>query len=137
MTQFLLFRTQTCTFTIPYVIWSSISQLETRYVTPTLFHFFVFLGLHPWHMEVPKLVVELELELPAYTTATATPELSFNCNLHHSPRQHQILNPLREARDQTCVLKDASQMSDSLPLNHDRNSYFFFFQSQSVFSPQF
>ena len=26
-----------------------------------LFFFFVFLGLYPWHMEVPRLGVELEL----------------------------------------------------------------------------
>ena len=32
---------------------------------------FCFLGLHPWHMEVPGLGVESELQLPAYTTATA------------------------------------------------------------------
>ena len=31
---------------------------------------FVFLGLHPWHMEVPRLGVKSELQLPAYTTAT-------------------------------------------------------------------
>ena len=31
-----------------------------------------FLGLHPWHMEVPRLEVESELQLPAHTTATAT-----------------------------------------------------------------
>ena len=36
---------------------------------------FVFLGLHPWHMEVPSLGVESELQLPAYTTATATQNL--------------------------------------------------------------
>ena len=34
--------------------------------------FFCFLGLHSQHMEVPRLGVELELQLPAYTTATAT-----------------------------------------------------------------
>ena len=27
----------------------------------TLFYFFVFLGLHPWHMEVPRLGVYSEL----------------------------------------------------------------------------
>ena len=37
---------------------------------------FVFLGLHPQHMEVPRLGVKLELELPAYTTATASPDPS-------------------------------------------------------------
>ena len=33
-------------------------------------------------MEVPKLRVESELQLLAYTTATATPDLSHICNLH-------------------------------------------------------
>ena len=37
---------------------------------------FWFLGLHLWHMEVPRLGVKSELQLPAYTTATATPDLS-------------------------------------------------------------
>ena len=34
--------------------------------------FFCFLGLHPWHMEVPRLGVESELRLLASTPATAT-----------------------------------------------------------------
>ena len=34
--------------------------------------FFVFLGPHLWHLEVPRLGVESELQLPACTTATAT-----------------------------------------------------------------
>ena len=46
---------------------------------------------------------------PAYTPATATPELSHICNLHHSSRQRQILNPLSEARDRTCIRMDSSQ----------------------------
>ena len=37
--------------------------------------FFVFLGLHLWHMEVSRLGVHLELQLPAHTTATAMPDL--------------------------------------------------------------
>ena len=36
------------------------------------FFFFCFLGLHPWHMEVPRLGVESEQQLLAYATATAT-----------------------------------------------------------------
>ena len=40
----------------------------------------IFLGPYPWHMEVPRLGVELELQLPAYTTATATPDLSHVCD---------------------------------------------------------
>ena len=34
----------------------------------------VFYGLHRQHMEVPRLGVESELQLPAYATATATPD---------------------------------------------------------------
>ena len=52
-------------------------------------------------MEAPRLGVQWELRLPAYTTATAMQDLSHVCDLHHSSRQCQILNPLSEARDQT------------------------------------
>ena len=54
--------------------------------------------------------VELELQLPAYSTTTATPDPSRICNLHHSSRQHQILDPLSEARDQTHTLMNTSQI---------------------------
>ena len=33
------------------------------------FPFFFFLGPNPQHMELPRLGVKLELQLPAYTTA--------------------------------------------------------------------
>ena len=52
-------------------------------------------------MEVPRLGVESELQLPADTTATATPDPSCVWDLHPSSRQHQILNPLSKARDGT------------------------------------
>ena len=48
-----------------------------------------FSELHLQHMEVPKLGVESELQLPAYATATAG-----------------ILNQLGEARDRTLILMD-------------------------------
>ena len=41
---------------------------------------FVFLGLHPQHMEVPSLGVESKLQLPAYTTAIATQDPSRDCD---------------------------------------------------------
>ena len=49
-------------------------------------------------MEVPRLGVGLELQLLAYTTATATPVPSCVCSVHHSSWQHQIHNPLSKAR---------------------------------------
>ena len=50
-------------------------------------------------MEVPRLGVESELQLPAYTIATAMWDLSRICDLCRSLQQHQILNPLSEARE--------------------------------------
>ena len=32
---------------------------------------YLFLEPHPWHMEVPRLGIRLELQLLAYTTAAA------------------------------------------------------------------
>ena len=61
-------------------------------------------------MEVPRLGVESELQLPAYTTATATPDPSFICDLHHSSGQGRILSPLSEARDGTRNLMVPSQV---------------------------
>jgi len=61
-------------------------------------------------MEVPRLGLELELHLLTYATATATQNPSHVCNLHHRSWQHQILNPLSEARDQTHILMDTSQI---------------------------
>ena len=84
------------------------------------------------HMEVPRLGVESELQRPAYTTATAIPDPSRVCDLHHSSQQLWILHPLKEARDQTCILMGTSRALN--PLSHTGNSlfysfFFFFFKS--------
>ena len=42
----------------------------------SLILFFVFLALHLQHMEIPRLGGESELQLPAYTIATAIRDLS-------------------------------------------------------------
>ena len=84
------------------------------------------LGPYPWHMEVPRLGVKWKLQLPAYTIATAMPDLSRVYDLHHSSWQCWILNPLIQARDQTYILMDTSQicyrwatMGTSFGLNMD------------------
>ena len=66
-----------------------------------IFFSFVFLGLHLWRMEVPRLGAELELQLLAYATATAMWDPSCVFDLHHSSQQCRILNPLNKARDWT------------------------------------
>ena len=45
----------------------------------------------PMHMEVPRLEIDLELQLLAYATAIAMQDLSPVFNLHHSSWQHQSL----------------------------------------------
>ena len=63
--------------------------------------------MHLQHMEVSQLGVELELQLQAYTTATAYQIWATSVNyLRHSFWQHWILNPLSEARDRTDILTD-------------------------------
>ena len=56
-------------------------------------------------MEVPRLGVKLELQLPAYAL-----NLSCVCDPHHSSWKHKILNPLSKARDQTHILMDTSRV---------------------------
>ena len=61
-------------------------------------------------MEVPRLGLESELQLLAYTTATATQDLSHILDLYHSSRQCQIPDPLSEARDGTHFLMDTGRV---------------------------
>ena len=69
--------------------------------TNTFFFFCV------WHVEVSRLGVKSELQLPVYTTATATWDPNCTCDLHSS-QQCRILNP-SEARDRTHLI-DPSQV---------------------------
>ena len=101
-----------------------LSRSEVRFVVLLLLLFYLvvclFLGLNPEPMEAPRLGVKSEPQLPAYAAATATPDLSRLCNLHHSSRQRQIPDPLSEARDGTRILLDARPVHN--PLNHKGNS---------------
>ena len=86
-----------------------LSLKQTIRLPPTSSFFVcVFLGPNLWRMEVPRLGAEPELQLPVYTTATATQDLSCFFDLDHSSWQRQILKPLSEARDGTRILKDTS-----------------------------
>ena len=71
-------------------------------------------GPNLWYMEVPRLGVKSELQLPAYTTATATWDPSHVFDLHHSSWQCQILSPLSKARNRTCILMDPSRVHELL-----------------------
>ena len=67
-------------------------------------------------MEITRLGVEWELQLPAHTTATATWDLRCVCDLHHSSQKCWIPDPLSKARDQTRILMDPSQVHYSRAL---------------------
>ena len=90
--------------------WKSYETLFLLGLLLLLLLLFCFLGLYLWHMEVLKLGVELKLQLPAYTTASATPVLSSVCDLHHSSQQPWIPDPLSKASDPTCILMDTSRV---------------------------
>ena len=80
-------------------------NLRSKWQAPYYHHTFLFVCFllfraAPQHMEVPRLGVKSELQLQAYTTATATLDPSRVCNLHHSSRKCQL---------------------DSFLLHHDRN----------------
>ena len=51
--------------------------------------------------EAPRLGVKSDLQLLAYPTATATPDLNSVCDLHCRSQPCRILIALSEARDQT------------------------------------
>ena len=60
------------------------SSKEFEYLSFIIFFFFCFLGPRLWHVEVPRLRVKLELQLPACATATAAPDPSRVYDLLHS-----------------------------------------------------
>ena len=82
------------------VSFGSLHLLELKIEFSFFFYFFCFLGLYPWHMEVPRLGVESELQPPAYGRATSTRDPRHVFDLHHSSRQRRIPNPVSEAKDQ-------------------------------------
>ena len=91
-------------------IWLLCTLVHGSTTVPHPYFFVCFLGPHSQHMEVPRLRVESELQLPAYVPATAMPDLSHVCDLHHSSQWWRILNLLSMARDRTCNLRVPSRI---------------------------
>ena len=71
-----------------------------------------------------RLGVEVELQLPAYTTATATPDPSRICDLHHSSQQCRIPDPPREARDRACSLRIQVRFISAVPQQNSPKHFF-------------
>ena len=81
---------------------------------------FSFLWLHLQHMEVPRLGVKSELQLPAYATVKAmeTQVQSGICNLHHSCDTSSLTHWLRPG-NQTQIHLHTSWILN--PLSHNGN----------------
>ena len=95
-----------------YLFFINSNSSFPKYSSGTFFFsfFFVFLGLHQQHMEVPQARGPIGAVVATLATATEMPDPSLVWDLHHSSWQHRILNPLSESRDQTCDLMDTSQI---------------------------
>ena len=98
-----------------YVHWWNLSvkrkiTVSIKFFCSFVYLFFAFLGPCSRHMEVPRLGVESELQLPTYATATATWDPSCIWDLHHSSWQCHIPDALSKARDQAHTLLNASQI---------------------------
>ena len=81
----------------------------------TLSCLFVFAGLPPWHVEVPRLGVILELQLAAYARATQ--------HQSRAPPLTATLDPQPTERGQGSKLQRHGSQSDSFPLCHDGNAW--------------
>ena len=78
------------------LFWSAISStlaVSTGINKISFYFISVFLGLLPQDIEIPRLEVKLELQLLAYTTATASVTYTAACGNTRS------FNPMSEARD--------------------------------------
>ena len=73
--------------------------MQIRVVVVVVCFCFLGWGLHPQHMVFPRLEVELELQLPAYTTSISMTDPSRICDLCCNLSQFWILNLLIKARD--------------------------------------
>ena len=72
---------------------------SSKYIFCFLGFFFCLFRATPAAYGYSQARGELKLQLLAYTTATAMPDLSCICNLRHSSQHPCILNPLSKARD--------------------------------------
>ena len=107
----ILFSTVTSPIYIPTVYkFSLFSTSSPTFVICGLFFFFFFLFLLRATLVAygsSKARVWIRAMAPAYATETTTTDPSCVYDVHHSLWQHQILNPLSEARDKTRNLMDS------------------------------
>ena len=107
---------------------SGLFQVELYLWARSVSSFFLsafFFSAVPLHMDIPRLGIESELQLPPYASTTATPDPCYICNLHHSAQQCQILNPLSRARVWIHILMHTSRVHDHWATRELQGSFLF------------
>ena len=97
-----------------------VSKVSVKFLS-----FCFFFSAVPLHMDIPRLGIESELQLPPYASTTATPDPCYICNLHHSAQQCQILNPLSRARVWIHILMHTSRVHDHWATRELQGSFLF------------
>ena len=91
--------------------------------------FFLFMAI-PEACEVPRLKIESELQLPAYTTATEMPDPSLICDLSHS----NAISLTHQARPGIKPASSQRQHHVFNLLRHNGNSWLWDFWHTKIFS---
>ena len=91
-------------------------------------------------MEVPRLGVKSELQLPAYATDTATIMCDLSCSIYTTAHGNARSLTPSEDRDQICLIRDTSWVLNLLGQNgnscrHNYNEHFL--QSKTYYSIYF
>ena len=102
------------------------TEARKRMVIEVFLHFFFPFKAIPTAYGGSQVGVQPELQLPTYSTATATAtqDLSHICDLHQSSRQSRIPNPLSGAWDGTCNLMVPSQIHFCRTMTGTPSPYF-------------
>ena len=102
-----------------------LEQVTYLFLFSHLLFWFVLLGPHLWHVEVPRLGVELELQLLAYARSEPC--------LRPAPQLTETPEPQPTERDQGLNPCPYGYESGSLPLSHNGNSNFLIFKSMNMY----
>ena len=117
-----------------FCLWTQVLEVPpVSGITQNLFFCFVllcFLGPHPQHMEVPRLVVKSELQLPLMPQPQQQKIWAISVTYTTAHGNAGFFNPLSKAGDQTHILLDTSWFR----FCHDENSKKFFFPWRACFT---
>ena len=86
------------------------------FFSSSFFFSFFFLWPYPQHMEVPWARGGIRAAAASLSSSHSNTLSEPHLQPLHSSQQHQILNPLNEPRDRTCILLDTSWATMGTPI---------------------